>query len=464
VHLHAAQARDNASKTDEASPFALLLESTAPAAKPSRKDAQDSGDTDDKTADNSTADAKQDDTAATAPVTQQISSKAADKTGKTDKADEKEDKAAAKVDGDPADAGQVSAIEQYPVGPQAPLPVPAPAPQAAIAPANDDDADGSQIAAAAAAPATAPAAVTDQSAAAGTTDQLTKAAPTSQASPAPQADENDDAATQSQPIGQAQAQAQAQAQTQTQTKASAKPSVAKAEPAKSVKPAANARTAPTDNAGTADTAKTDTAKTDADKTGEVKPNPSQAAANSEAAKPALQPVQAANDSAAGIAAPQAPQTASAPIFTQHVQVTAQPTPDMPALAVTIAAKVQSGARQFDIRLDPPELGRVDVRLSIDATGKTSAHLTADQPHTLDLLQKDSTSLTRALRDAGLDVSQDGLNFSLRQQAGGHDGGAHDTGARGNARAFSLTATTSIEATAASAAYRAPADGRLDIRV
>jgi len=153
-------------------------------------------------------------------------------------------------------------------------------------------------------------------------------------------------------------------------------------------------------------------------------------------------------------------------FTQHIQVTAQPhdtAPNLPALAVEIAAKSQSGAKQFDIRLDPPELGRVEVRLSIDATGKASAHLSADQPQTLNLLQKDASVLTRALRDAGLDVSQNGLNFSLRQQSG-QDAGAGANPGRRSARGLSLTATTSIEATAASAAYSGPADGRLDIRV
>src|SRR3954468_4376337 len=55
AQVHAAQARDNANKTDEASPFALLLGSTAHAPKPSHKDAQDSGEADDKTA----GDAKQ---------------------------------------------------------------------------------------------------------------------------------------------------------------------------------------------------------------------------------------------------------------------------------------------------------------------------------------------------------------------------------------------------------------------
>ena len=100
------------------------------------------------------------------------------------------------------------------------------------------------------------------------------------------------------------------------------------------------------------------------------------------------------------------------------------TPDTDALAVSIAARSLSGSKQFDIRLDPPELGRVEVRLSIDASGKTQAHMTTDQPQTLALLQKDAPNLTRALRDAGLDVSQNGLNFSLKgqnQNQGGQNG-------------------------------------------
>jgi flagellar hook-length control protein FliK len=153
---------------------------------------------------------------------------------------------------------------------------------------------------------------------------------------------------------------------------------------------------------------------------------------------------------------------AAPAVTQNVQI-ATPSANMPALAVEIAAKSQSGAKQFDIRLDPPELGRVEVRLSIDATGKASAHLSADQPQTLDLLQKDAPALTRALRDAGLNVSQNGLNFSLRQQPG--DAGTNNNQSRGgNGRSFTLTATTSLDATSAGAAYRGPANGRLDIRV
>lgn len=215
----------------------------------------------------------------------------------------------------------------------------------------------------------------------------------------------------------------------------------------------------------ADTGTQDSPKTDASQAN-VHP------AESDSAPAAVKPVPPQSASVSNaifaintIAAPQAAQHAQAPTATQHLQVTAQPAPNLPALAVEISAKSQSGAKQFDIRLDPPELGRVEVRLSIDATGKASAHLSADQPQTLSLLQKDAPILTRALREAGLDVAQDGLNFSLRQQAQGQNGNSDGNNGRfGGARAFSLAATASIDPAAASFAYRGPADGRVDIRV
>jgi flagellar hook-length control protein FliK len=92
-----------------------------------------------------------------------------------------------------------------------------------------------------------------------------------------------------------------------------------------------------------------------------------------------------------------------------------PQPNIGALAVTIAAKSEAGSKRFDIRLDPPELGRIDVRLSVDDAGKAQAQLSADNQQTLDLLQRDKSTLERALKDAGLDLRDNGLNFSLKGQ-------------------------------------------------
>lgn len=94
----------------------------------------------------------------------------------------------------------------------------------------------------------------------------------------------------------------------------------------------------------------------------------------------------------------------------------QPVPlQAAALAIEIASRAKDGSRQFDIRLDPPELGRIDVKLDVDKSGQVNTHLTVDRPETLDLLRRDSQGLERALQQAGLKTSDGSLEFSLRQQ-------------------------------------------------
>jgi flagellar hook-length control protein FliK len=93
----------------------------------------------------------------------------------------------------------------------------------------------------------------------------------------------------------------------------------------------------------------------------------------------------------------------------------QPATPIAGLAVEIAARAQDGQNRFEIRLDPPELGRIDVRLDIDRSGQVTSRLVVDRPETLDQLRRDSAGLERALQDAGLKTAQNGLQFSLRDQ-------------------------------------------------
>lgn len=88
------------------------------------------------------------------------------------------------------------------------------------------------------------------------------------------------------------------------------------------------------------------------------------------------------------------------------------------VALEIAAQVRAGNTRFEIRLDPPELGRIDVRLDVDRHGHVTSRLLVDRPETLDMLRRDAASLERALQDAGLKTSDNALNFSLRDQSGG----------------------------------------------
>jgi flagellar hook-length control protein FliK len=94
------------------------------------------------------------------------------------------------------------------------------------------------------------------------------------------------------------------------------------------------------------------------------------------------------------------------------------------LAVAIAARANSGKSRFEIRLDPPDLGRIDVRLHVDRDGNVTSRLVVDRSETLDLLRNDAANLQRALQQAGLKTSDNGLQFSLRDQTfSGHDNGS-----------------------------------------
>jgi flagellar hook-length control protein FliK len=145
---------------------------------------------------------------------------------------------------------------------------------------------------------------------------------------------------------------------------------------------------------------------------------------------------------------------------QHSGASSTAAPDLAALAVSIEAKSKNGQNEFNIRMDPADLGRVDVRLSVDATGKAQAHLTAEKPQTLELLQRDSQTLERSLKDSGLDLANNGLNFSLK---GEQQSSTPTFIARNRALSIASVQTADI-ASSTSSTSTAPGDSRLDIRV
>jgi hypothetical protein len=79
-----------------------------------------------------------------------------------------------------------------------------------------------------------------------------------------------------------------------------------------------------------------------------------------------------------------------------------------------------------------------------------------------LLQRDAANLNRTLTDAGLNLPNNGLNFSLREQYRQNDGGVD----KGRSRQLSVTAVVQPDTslTRASIASFAPHSVRLDIRV
>jgi flagellar hook-length control protein FliK len=101
----------------------------------------------------------------------------------------------------------------------------------------------------------------------------------------------------------------------------------------------------------------------------------------------------------------------------HVTATnAQSGQTHPATSM-VAAKVSKAAqntetRQMTLQLDPPELGRVEIRLEFGDKKSVQAHLIVEKPETLLMLQRDMSALEKALQDAGLDTDSGSLNYEM----------------------------------------------------
>ncbi len=94
--------------------------------------------------------------------------------------------------------------------------------------------------------------------------------------------------------------------------------------------------------------------------------------------------------------------------------TARITPATAQVAGEIIRRFTGKSAHFDLRLDPPELGRVEVRLEVSRDHRVTATVTADNPQALAELARHARELQQTLQSAGLELSDAGLSFDLRQ--------------------------------------------------
>lgn len=86
----------------------------------------------------------------------------------------------------------------------------------------------------------------------------------------------------------------------------------------------------------------------------------------------------------------------------------------------IIRRFDGGNTSFEIRLDPAELGRVEVRMEVSRDHRVTAVITADSPQALTELARHARELESQLQSAGLQLSDNGLSFDLRQQTNGRE--------------------------------------------
>lgn len=114
-----------------------------------------------------------------------------------------------------------------------------------------------------------------------------------------------------------------------------------------------------------------------------------------------------------VAAQNAQSPLTNPLFTSTTATSAHPS--VQAVAVLIG-KVASGSdkakQELSVQLDPPELGRMQVQLSMEKDGVMKVHLTTERQETLSLFQRDAHALKSMLDSAGIQVDNSSLSFDM----------------------------------------------------
>jgi flagellar hook-length control protein FliK len=143
--------------------------------------------------------------------------------------------------------------------------------------------------------------------------------------------------------------------------------------------------------------------------------------------------------------------------------TGAPVP-LSGLAVEIAASARSGKTRFDVRLDPADLGRIDVRIDVDRNGQVTSHLRVEKPETLSMLQQDAPQLRQALDDAGFKTGNSGLQFSLRDHSSSGQNNGNQSGANAQRLVINEDETVPVAVAGRSYGRVLNSNGGVDIRV
>jgi flagellar hook-length control protein FliK len=140
-----------------------------------------------------------------------------------------------------------------------------------------------------------------------------------------------------------------------------------------------------------------------------------------------------------------------------------PAHHLPVFAASVMKRFESGLRTMQLRLDPPELGKVEVKLTVMPDRAVEAVVSTDRPETLAELQRAARDLAAALVDAGLELAEGALSFELDLGAG-DPGTAHGGNPQNDPGSARERARTAIQEAGTPAAPGAPAAATTDTPV
>jgi len=117
------------------------------------------------------------------------------------------------------------------------------------------------------------------------------------------------------------------------------------------------------------------------------------------------------------------------------------------IAAQIIKRLEGRSTRFEMSLTPDELGRIDVKLDIDAEGRLAARLAFDNPAAAADLRGRADELRRQLEQQGFHVADDAFEFTQRDSGSSafDRGQGSQNQERGQSRAFAAASRLNAEA-------------------
>lgn len=135
------------------------------------------------------------------------------------------------------------------------------------------------------------------------------------------------------------------------------------------------------------------------------------------------------------------------------------------ISAQIIRKLEGRSTRFEMALTPEELGRVDVKLDIDADGKLAARLAFDNPAAATDLRGRVDELRRQLLEAGFQLAADAFEFAERDsQSSAFDRGQDHQASSRRAFAQADQITTDADVAAARWVSLGQSPDRVDVRI
>lgn len=141
----------------------------------------------------------------------------------------------------------------------------------------------------------------------------------------------------------------------------------------------------------------------------------------------------------GISNTQVTSTAQLTSLVTHARDATQPHAATQFVAATLTKNAQTGeSKNMTLRLDPPELGKIEIQMHFTKDKSVKTHMIFEKPETMLMMQRDQHALERAMQQSGLDAGGNSLSFEL--SGGDHSfddnrgNGGNDYGNKGRADA------------------------------